>query len=97
MDLDLGAGAHFIRRGGSSYRLDEQRAARSGARRLRMQDPSPDRLAPARFGVTITADHDRGDTGLARRVLRLVTLVMLFVLAVMTGMLLPPSWMIGRP
>lgn len=31
-----------------------------------------------------------------RRVLRLVTLMMLFLLAVMTGMLLPPSWVVSH-
>jgi hypothetical protein len=33
---------------------------------------------------------------LTRRVLRLVTLAILFLLAVMTGMLLPPSWVVSR-
>lgn len=33
---------------------------------------------------------------MARRILRLVTLAMLFLLAVMTGMLLPPAWVIAH-
>jgi hypothetical protein len=33
---------------------------------------------------------------MARRVLRLMTLAMLFLLAVMTGMLLPPAWVLSR-
>jgi hypothetical protein len=37
-----------------------------------------------------------GDIRLARRIFRLVTLVMLFLLGVITGMLLPPSWLIGH-
>jgi hypothetical protein len=33
---------------------------------------------------------------MAHRLLRFLTLAMLFALAVLTGMLLPPSWLAGR-
>jgi hypothetical protein len=41
-------------------------------------------------------DEDRGRTDLTRRILRLVTLVVLFLLAVLTGMLVPPSWVVSH-
>ena len=37
-----------------------------------------------------------GATELARKVLRLATLAILFLLALMTGMLLPPSWVLSH-
>ena len=61
-----------------------------------MNDPSLDHLARDWFGIRIAADEEQGEDELARRILRLVSLVMLFLLAVMTGMLLPPSWVVSH-
>jgi hypothetical protein len=96
--LDSGEAAHFIRRAGSSYRSDERDAAR----------PRP----AAGTGCACKITHSigwrdaglggewrqarPGETDVARRVLRLATLAILFLLAVMTGMLLPPSWVVSR-
>ena len=76
--------------------MDERRSDEAVVRRLRMQDPSPDRLARAPVRLHNSGRPRSGDGDLARRMLRLVTLAMLFLLAVMTGMLLPPTWVVGH-
>ncbi len=71
-------------------------ATGAGAHRLRLTDPSFDHLARDPFGSRMAIDEDRGRTDLTRRILRLVTLVVLFLLAVLTGMLVPPSWVVSH-
>lgn len=61
-----------------------------------MEDPPLDHLARALFGPRIATDENGERTDLTDRILRLVTLVMLFLLAVMTGMLLPPAWVVSH-
>jgi hypothetical protein len=53
-------------------------------------------LARARFGSRIATAEDPERTDLTHRILRLVALVMLFLLAMLTGMLLPPSWVVSH-
>ena len=38
----------------------------------------------------------RSEPGMARRVSRVVAFVLLFLLAVLTGMLVPPSWVLSH-
>jgi hypothetical protein len=58
-------------------------------------NPPSDRLARPQFHETMR-EMAEPSVPMERRLLRLLTLVVLFLLALLTGMLVPPSWLAGR-
>lgn len=89
---------HFVRRAVFRSRSDEVRDVLANGRgrvgrHVITGNPSSDRLAAAWFWSRMEGGG-RGRIFVARRVLRLVAFAMLFLLALVTGMLLPASWVL---